>query len=60
VFSAITHTHIKVYGHRFVGVINPGVVNELRSAGEASDLQPLLPRAIDGVKTDILTITKVH
>jgi hypothetical protein len=43
-------THIKVYGHRFVGVINPGVVNELSTAGEALDLSPLLSRVIDGIK----------
>jgi hypothetical protein len=28
-------THIEVYEHRFVGVINPGSVNELPSVGEA-------------------------
>jgi hypothetical protein len=37
---------------QIVGIINPGVVNELPSAGEASDLWPLPPRVIDGVKTD--------
>jgi hypothetical protein len=31
-------SHIKVCGHRFVGVTNLGMVNELPSAGEASDL----------------------
>jgi hypothetical protein len=31
-------THIKVYGHRFVGVINLGAVNKLPTAGEALDL----------------------
>jgi hypothetical protein len=40
----------------FVGVINPGVINELKTL----DLSPLLPRAINGVKTDTLTIMKAH
>jgi hypothetical protein len=53
-------THIKVYGHRFVGVINPGVANELLTAGEALGLYPFLSMAIDWVKTDILTIMRAH
>jgi hypothetical protein len=54
VFSAIA-AHTSMYMDTIVGV-----VNELPSADEALDLLPLLPRAIDGVKTDILTIMKAH
>jgi hypothetical protein len=36
------------------------VGNELFRAGEALNLWPLLLRVIDVVKTDILTIMRVH
>jgi hypothetical protein len=36
------------------------VVNELPIAGEVLGIDPLLSRAIDGVKTDILTMMKAH
>jgi hypothetical protein len=53
-------THIKVYRYWPLGVVNLCPANKLRSAGEVSDLYPLLLRVTDGVKTDILTIMKVH
>jgi hypothetical protein len=53
-------THIKVYRYWPFRVVNLCLANKLPSAGEALDLQPLLPRGIDGLKTDILTIMKAH
>jgi hypothetical protein len=38
----------------------PVLVNDLHSAGETSKLLALLPSAIDGMKTDILTIMRAH
>jgi hypothetical protein len=60
VFLAITGTQIKVYRYWSFGVVNLCPANKLPSTGEGSDLQPLLPRAIDGVKTFILTIIRAH
>jgi hypothetical protein len=49
--------HIKVYRYWPFGVVNP---KKLPSAGETLNLLPLLLRAADGVKTDILIIMRAY